>query len=89
MKQYINGEYIELTETEVKNLQAQHVAYLDSPEGKYNRIMELKQLLANTDYVTCKIAEGAATKEEYQEILNQRQEWRDEINKLEIVQLLN
>lgn len=46
------------------------------------QIFELKQNLLNTDYVACKIAEGAATKEEYKDILIQRQLWREEINKL-------
>ena len=47
------------------------------------RIAELKKLLANSDYISCKIAEGAATREEYAEIITQRQAWRDEINQLE------
>ena len=47
------------------------------------QIEELKQKLADTDYIACKIAEGVATVEEYAEELKQRQEWRDEINRLE------
>ncbi len=39
--------------------------------------------LSQTDYVAAKIAEGAATKEEYAEVLAQRQAWRDEINALD------
>lgn len=50
-----------------------------------NRIAELKQMLRDTDYVTIKIVEGVATKEEYAEILEQRSAWRTEINKLELV----
>ena len=46
------------------------------------RISELKQLLADTDYIAAKIAEGAATREEYADVIAQRQEWRDEINAL-------
>ena len=46
------------------------------------RISELKQLLAGTDYVAAKIAEGAATREEYADVIARRQEWRDEINAL-------
>lgn len=38
--------------------------------------------LSGTDYVACKIAEGAATTEEYQDILDQRAEWRTQINEL-------
>ena len=47
------------------------------------RIAELKQLLADTDYVAAKIAEGAATREDYADVLAQRQAWRDEINALD------
>lgn len=47
------------------------------------QIAELKQKLADTDYVACKIAEGVATREEYIDILTQRELWRIEINKLE------
>ena len=46
------------------------------------RLNALHQLLSNTDYIAAKIAEGAATKEEYSDILRKRQAWRDEINKL-------
>ena len=47
------------------------------------RISELKAKLAATDYIVIKIAEGAATREEYEEVLEQRESWRDEINELE------
>lgn len=50
-----------------------------------NRIAELKQMLRDTDYVTIKIAEGVATKEDYADILEQRSVWRTEINKLELI----
>lgn len=46
------------------------------------RIAELKRFLADTDYVAAKIAEGAATREDYADVLAQRQAWRDEINAL-------
>ena len=36
--------------------------------------------LSSTDYVAAKIAEGAATREEYATVLAQRQAWRDEVN---------
>ena len=52
-------------------------------ETKAERIQELKTKLAETDYVVIKIAEGSATREEYEEILEQRETWRDEINKLQ------
>ena len=47
------------------------------------RVCELLRQLKNTDYVAAKIAEGAATKEEYAEIISNRQKWRDEINRLQ------
>ena len=47
----------------------QHTIILDR-EGK----------LTSTDYIAAKIAEGAATREEYAEKIAQRQQWRDDIN---------
>lgn len=46
-------------------------------------IAQLKQNLANTDYQAIKFAEGRMTAEEYAPIGEQRQQWRDEINRLE------
>lgn len=46
-------------------------------------IAELKTKLAQTDYIAAKIAEGAATKEEYAAEIAQRQAWRARINELE------
>lgn len=46
-------------------------------------IFELKKNLRDTDYIACKIAEGAATAEEYAEQIAQRQAWREQINLLE------
>ena len=48
-------------------------------------ISELKAKLAATDYIAAKIAEGAATKEEYAEKLAERAEWRTKINELEAI----
>lgn len=42
-----------------------------------------KQQLQNTDYIACKIAEGAATKDEYAVELAERQRLRKEIGALE------
>jgi hypothetical protein len=49
------------------------------------RIAELKQMLAGSDYVVIKIAEGVSTADDYSEILNSRKAWRAEINELELV----
>lgn len=55
-----------------------------------NTIYELKQKLFNTDYVINKITEAqllgnsvSAILSQYKDIIDQRQAWRDEINKLE------
>ena len=47
------------------------------------RISELHAKLFATDYIAAKIAEGAATREEYADKLSERQSWRNEINELE------
>ena len=48
-----------------------------------NRIVELKQLLQNTDYNILKIVEGASTLAECAEVIAKRASWRKEINDLE------
>lgn len=71
------GELIEITEQEFLSLQ-QH----EQPSEAELRIMELKSLLAETDYKAIKYAEGLFSEEDYAPIKAQRQEWRDEINEL-------
>ena len=46
------------------------------------RIAELKRLLADSDYIAIKIAEGAATAKEYADVIEQRKAWRAELNEL-------
>lgn len=46
-------------------------------------IDELKGELFNTDYIALKIIEGAATREEYADVIEQRAKWRKRINELE------
>lgn len=46
-------------------------------------IRELKARLSETDYIAAKIAEGSATKEEYAELIKERQKWREAIGELE------
>ena len=43
----------------------------------------LKRKLADTDYIAAKIAEGAATPEDYADKLSERAGWRTRINELE------
>ena len=50
---------------------------------KLNEIKQLKQKLADTDYIACKIAEGESTREDYAFELEERREWRRRINELE------
>lgn len=58
--------------------------------ARQNRIAELHQLLDDSDYKVIKIAECAAIGEELpydaEELHEQRQGWRDEINELEAEQ---
>jgi hypothetical protein len=54
-------------------------------EKAQERIAVLKELLAGTDYIVLKIAEGVATKEDYASVLDIRQQWLAEINELELV----
>lgn len=59
--------------------------YVSMPQEQReaDRIAWLKGQLSATDYAVIKIAEGAATPEEYADVIAQRQAWRDEINELE------
>jgi len=43
-------------------------------------ILDREARLSSTDYIAAKIAEGAATKEEYADKIADRQQWRDDIN---------
>ena len=49
----------------------------------YNVISNKKQYLNNTDYISCKISDGAATKEEYADELAKRAAARAEINAMD------
>ena len=59
-----------------------YVPYTAAERAKM-RIEVLKAQLAETDYAVIKIAEGAATLDDYADLITQRQEWRAEINDLE------
>lgn len=56
-------------------------------ENKFFRLVELKQLLANTDYKVIKCLEAKELEEEMpydlQALIIQRKAWREEINNLE------
>ena len=68
-----------------------NVTYTEEPtpeptaqELAAKEIFRLKAQLRETDYVVIKIAEGAATTEEYSEVIAQRETWRARINELEV-----
>lgn len=50
------------------------------------QIAECKQMLAQTDYVIIKIAEGAASRMDYEQVLRERQTLRERIAQLEQLQ---
>ena len=52
----------------------------DARQRQEEVILDRKARLSQTDYIAAKLAEGAATKEEYSEQLAMRQQWRDDIN---------
>ena len=71
---------------ELKVINGKVVAVKHEPTEKElaeQRIQELKQLLANTDYKAIKYAEGELPYTEYESTRKQRREWRAEINRLE------
>lgn len=43
-------------------------------------ILDREAKLSSTDYIAAKIAEGKATKKDYADKIEQRQQWRDDIN---------
>ena len=55
-------------------------------EGIQSEISALKQLLANSDYQALKHADGELSNEEYAEMKEKRQQWRDRINELQAQQ---
>jgi predicted nucleic acid-binding Zn-ribbon protein len=78
MKVWENGIVREMTEEEIVELQEQTY----SPE---QQILHLKQMLNDTKDQVIEYVEGLLTDEEYAPIKEQRQAWRDEINRLENV----
>lgn len=84
---------------EIESIDIIHVGYDTYVEGKivknkqYDidkdnmsiivKIDELKKKLQETDYKCLKYVDGALSEEEYEEVKELRQSYRDEINKLE------
>lgn len=53
-------------------------------ESAKSELEEKKRFLNETDYVVIKIAEGSATKEEYAEVLAEREKARERVRELEV-----
>ena len=68
-----------LRTAEEKTPELEHIAMAQE-------ISDLKTKLSETDYIAAKIAEGAATREEYAEELAERAAWRARINELESIE---
>lgn len=99
-KPYTNKEYADLAvycnenNKHIEKINGQYVA-VDNPEPtekeiKQARVLELKQFLTSTDYVSCKLTEAIDEtelqdlKEKYKDVLKKRREARAEINSLEM-----
>lgn len=53
---------------------------LDAQKRQEEIINDRRTRLEKSDYIAAKIAEGKATKTEYKEKIDARQQWRDDIN---------
>lgn len=71
-------QVVRRTDAEIEADQAVIVA----EQQKQARLADLHRLLESTDYAVIKIAEGAAERSEYADVIAQRQAWRAEINQL-------
>lgn len=56
---------------------------MDETQNIQSEINAYKQLLTQTDYQAIKHSEGEMSDEEYQQIKDQRAEWRAKVNELE------
>lgn len=81
------GNYVEITKEEYDTFRSQQNSIGNHNQTeidiKRNRIAELKDLLASSDYKLLKYQDGDMTEEEYAPIRQQRHAWRVEINQLE------
>ena len=87
-----NEPYVEITDEQLEDfmkgkLKVENGVIVDNTESikKQARITELKTLLLSTDYKAIKYAEGVLTEQEYLPIKEQRENWRKEINELEVL----
>lgn len=70
------GDNLSWTLSVIPEKTKEELALEAAEESKQEALRNLQK----TDYVAAKIAEGVATKEEYAEVLAQRQEWRNQVN---------
>ncbi|MGM9684162.1 MAG: hypothetical protein ACI3XQ_11260 [Eubacteriales bacterium] len=77
-KEATEEEYAE-SETRIRITEEE---YLNRDPARERKIAAYRKKLYDTDYIACKIAEGAAVKEEYAETLANRAVWRERINEL-------
>lgn len=75
----VNGNLVKCTDEEYKSF----INRAKAKKEAETRISEFKKLLSESDYKALKYAEGIISESEYAVIKTQRQEWRNEINKLE------
>lgn len=83
MRIFENGTDREVGEADIKLINDKQAEFEQTEEYRLLKIAELKQKLADTDYIACKIAEGSASASEYTEEIERRKAWRQEINSLE------
>lgn len=72
---------IESTEEGIRQFQIKAIEPYEFTAEEQISILQAK--LTATDYVIVKIAEGAATREEYEDVIEQREQWRAQINALQ------
>ena len=79
MKKWMNGKVVDMKFEE----EGKQKLRVSAPLPKEIQIEELKKMLADTDYISNKIIEGDATIEQYQDLINKRKLWRQQIRQLE------
>lgn len=75
--------YLPILNVDIENVKVWYELEVTEQKLKNDAINELKKHLSDTDYQAIKYAEGQITEEDYAPIKEQRQAWRDEINRLE------
>lgn len=53
---------------------------IEAINAQQSIILDREGKLSSTDYIAAKIAEGKATKKDYADKIEQRQQWREDIN---------